>query len=153
MSESLDRKTWLESPDSCFKMFFQRLKECLETETCPHFFLPGVNIMSEIWEYKRLNVDESRELKEKPSIKWTLIQTIDKILDKPEDFLTEELFHVVDEKHVFDRQKEVPSYESDTMNDLLDNALHQLDDETASPRNMLDILLALAEKDSEQDKG
>jgi len=109
--------------------------------------------MPEIWEYKRLNVDERRELKEKPSIKWTLIQTIDKILDKPEDFLTEELFHVVDEKHVFERQTEVPSYESDPMNDFFDNALHQLDDENASPREMLDFIMALAEKDSEQNKG
>ena len=151
MSESLDRKAWLESPDSSFTMFFQRLKECLETETCPHFVLPGVNIMSEIWEYKRLMAGERQELKEKPSIKLTLIQTIDKILDKPEDFLSEELFHVVDEKHVFERQKEVPS--TDPTNDFFDNALHQLDDENASPREMLDFIPALAKKDSEQDKG
>lgn len=147
MCESTEEKIWAESPGLCFRKFFERLKECIEKQSCPHFFMPQVNIMSAIWTYKKTNVDEHTALmKNHLSVQQTLVKKIEDILRQPQTFLTEDMFEVVDEKHVYESQKEAVA--SDPFSDFLDNAIHQLEDGNTSRAEILETLLELVGKDN-----
>lgn len=144
LCENIDETTWSESPVSCFKMFFEKLKECIETEVCPHFFMPDVNIMYGIWGYKRLTLGESNDLEQNEPIKTVMLRKIEDILKQPEKVLTEELFNTLDEKHVVERQKEIRY--TNPYTEFLETILHQSEEGSET----LDFLRAIAEKISDE---
>ena len=104
--ESLDQQLFEDSPGTIFKKFFEVLKACIKQMTCPHYFIPRMNIMSGLGRYfQELTERDQAWISENRNLKASLIEKIDEIINKPIEFLTDEILEVVDEKHILDIQK------------------------------------------------
>ena len=108
MCEVRDPQKFTEYPGMAFIEFLTSLKQCIESLICPHFFIPSLNIMEGLIRYKKpLTDNDEKWIKEHKSIQTTLLNQIDCIIRNPEDFLTDDLLDVIDEKHLHELQKTI----------------------------------------------
>ncbi|CAG2246366.1 unnamed protein product [Mytilus edulis] len=110
--ETRDPQQFAEYPGMAFLAFLSSLRKCIENFVCPHYFIPTLNVMEGIGQYKKqLTENDKKWIKEHKSIQSTLLKKIDNIIRNPEEFLTEDLLEVVDEKHLHELEKTIGEVE------------------------------------------
>lgn len=117
-------------------MFFEDLAKCLDTEMCPHYFIPDINVVESAWKPKMLQGHESEWLKQNGPMREKLLATVRDIISHPGKYLTGELLTVVDDKHVMESQKDPikslrPSDDYSYELDSVDKALIRLAEKRA----------------------
>ncbi|OWF34776.1 Protein mab-21-like 3 [Mizuhopecten yessoensis] len=136
LSEKLDSTLWGTSPHECLIMFFRELEKCLDTEVCPHYFMPEINVMQSAWKPKMLQHYENEWLKQNGPMREKLLKTVRDIISRPGEYLTDKLVTAVDSKHVMEAKKEPVQRNKGHDDiyaevDILDQALVRLNDQRA----------------------
>ncbi|XP_063404232.1 uncharacterized protein LOC134687705 [Mytilus trossulus] len=102
MCEATDPQQFIQHPGICYLVFLKNLKNCIEFYDCPHFFISTLNVMEGLQRYKRPPTEVEIEgwTHKRKMLQDITLRQISILMQKPENFLTDDILDEIDETHL-----------------------------------------------------